>query len=524
MHKSVYLLFVGLIIFMSSCRKDFDTVPSQQGNLAFSKQTVYLDTVFTDIGSSTYMLKVYNRTNKDISIPSIHLAKPDSKYRLMVDGMTGIDADQSGQGDGRVFPNVELLAKDSLFIFIETTVNIADANPTDFLYTDEIVFESVNGAQQVNLVTLIQDAVFLYPEKDAEGNMEELVVGQDENGNNVVVTGFQLNESDPIHGNELIFTNEKPYVIYGFAGVPSGKTLQIQPGARVHFHADSGILVQNGGTLNIGSGWTPSTDPEKPEKNEVIFEGDRLEPGFSDTPGQWFSVWLQSGSTNTIDHLILKNAVVGILADNAPLTITNSQIYNSSKIGIAGRAAGINGTNLAIATAGQACFATIAGGSFTFQHCTFNNNWGNPDQFAVLLSNYETDSDNVKHPNPLTQADFKNCIIYGTNNVELYFDQYEDDSVAFVKNFQNCLVKFRDAGTQLETDNSYADIRNEANGNKKNLDPKFLNANNNKHNINDDSPAHNAGIDLGVPTDILGRLRTSNPPDIGAYQSAPFPD
>lgn len=88
MHKSIYILFIGLIISLSSCRKDFDTVPSS-GNLQFSKDTIYLDTVFTNIGSSTYTLKVYNRSNKDIKIPKIQLEKPDSKYRIMVDGMTG---------------------------------------------------------------------------------------------------------------------------------------------------------------------------------------------------------------------------------------------------------------------------------------------------------------------------------------------------------------------------------------------------------------------------------------------------
>jgi hypothetical protein len=37
---------------------------------------------------------------------------------------------------GKVFENVELLAKDSMFIFIEVTANVIDANTTDFLYTD----------------------------------------------------------------------------------------------------------------------------------------------------------------------------------------------------------------------------------------------------------------------------------------------------------------------------------------------------------------------------------------------------
>ena len=126
MNTVKYFLAIAFLILLSSCRNDFTFEPSQ-GNLKFSKQTVYLDTVFTNIGSSTYRLKVYNQSDNDISIPSINLQKgTSSKFRLMVDGVAG---------DGKSFKNVELLANDSLYIFIETTVDIASANPAGFLYT-----------------------------------------------------------------------------------------------------------------------------------------------------------------------------------------------------------------------------------------------------------------------------------------------------------------------------------------------------------------------------------------------------
>jgi len=523
MHKAIYFLFIGFVLSLTSCRKDFDTVPST-GNLEFSKQTVYLDTIFSDIGSSTYMLKVYNRSNKDISIPSVSLAKADSKYRIMVDGMTGVDADNNGQGDGKLFTNVELLAKDSLFIFIETTVNIAEANPTDFLYTDEILFQSVNGTQKVNLVTLIQDAVFLYPEKYADGTKESLLLGLDEEGNQVRVTGFELNESDPIHGNEFIFTNDKPYVIYGFAGIPSGKTLSIEAGARVHFHANSGIVVQNGGTLNVSGNISP--DFSNPLENEVVFEGDRLEPGFSEIPGQWFGIWMQQGSNSNIDHLTLKNATLGFFADQASLTIQNSQVYNNSNFGILGRNANITGKNVVVNLAGEACLASIAGGSYDFRHCTFNNNWGTPGQVSVQMSNFEKDQQgNIVTLADLQQANFYNSIIFGSNNIELYLDK--NDTKAFNIDFKNCLVKFRDAGTGIEDDPLYDFLRTPsaaANQNIINENPQFQSANSNKLAIAPDSPAAGKGSSLYIiPQDILGTTRSS-PPDLGAYQSAPFPN
>ena len=169
MRPKIMLFFIGILLSVCSCRSDFETVAST-GNLEFSKDTIYLDTIFTNIGSSTYRLKVYNKSKNDITIPTIKLGKGlGSKYRMTVDGMHGTA--------GKIFNNVDLLAKDSLYIFIETTANIADANPTDFLYTDQIQFDSGENLQNVELVTLIQDAIFLYPKRFADGTTETLPVG-----------------------------------------------------------------------------------------------------------------------------------------------------------------------------------------------------------------------------------------------------------------------------------------------------------------------------------------------------------
>jgi hypothetical protein len=104
MRTFIFLLFIGFAISMSSCREDFEFEPSK-GDLTFSKDTIYCDTVFTNIGSSTYTLKVYNKSNKDIKIPTIRLEKPDSKYRITVDGMTGENQ------ENKFFRDVELLAR-----------------------------------------------------------------------------------------------------------------------------------------------------------------------------------------------------------------------------------------------------------------------------------------------------------------------------------------------------------------------------------------------------------------------------
>ena len=82
-----YIIGFFTLIFWSSCRQDFEFKPTT-GTLSFSKDTVYLDTVFSNIGSSTYTLKVYNNSDDDILIPSLKLSKVQtSNYRMNVDGM-----------------------------------------------------------------------------------------------------------------------------------------------------------------------------------------------------------------------------------------------------------------------------------------------------------------------------------------------------------------------------------------------------------------------------------------------------
>jgi len=279
-------------LVLSSCRKDFEFSPST-GSLTFSKDTVYLDTVFSNIGSSTYQLKVYNQSNENIMVPVVKLGSGEaSHYRLNVDGMVG-----------KVFENVEILAKDSLFIFIETTVDINNLPSLDgtFLYTDHIEFDTNTKLQKVALVTLVQDAYFIYPNRDNTTKIIETLTLNV--GGQAVETNIQGRELLP---SELTFTNDKPYVIYGYAAVPNGETLTIDAGARVYFHDNSGLIVTEGATLHINGAL--STDQTALE-NEVILEGDRLEPFFSNIQGQWGYIWLMDGNiNNTINYTTINNA------------------------------------------------------------------------------------------------------------------------------------------------------------------------------------------------------------------------
>ncbi|NHF59272.1 hypothetical protein FK220_007970 [Flavobacteriaceae bacterium TP-CH-4] len=509
MQRTCYTLIIFcLIMLWSSCRKDFEYVRSS-GNLQFSKDTVFLDTVFSNIGSSTYTLKVYNRSQDDILIPNIRLAQgQDSRYRLNVDGRAG-----------KEFTNVTLLAQDSLFVFIETTFDISSVETSTFLYTDVIQFDNGGNQQEVPLVTLVQDAVFIFPGTNANGDKETLLLGVDVDGNEIRVQGVAM---DP---DQLNFTDEKPYVIYGYAAVPQNAVLSIDAGARVHFHQNSGIWVQPGASIQING--ELSTDSLLLEQ-EVIFEGDRLEPEFEDVPGQWGTLWLSEGSLNNqIDHLTIKNATIGLLVEgNDPqgastLSIKNSRIYNSSSVNLWARTASIDAENLVLGSAGNISLYCNLGGSYAFTHTTIANYWSNGFRGgeALRIDNVVGLNSGETLTGDLRRADFTNSIIDGNSFIELALSRNEDYPFNF--SFTNCLIRFDDRNGLFD-DNPLYDF-----GDSDFYDTVFLNEptefiapSKNDFRLGETSAAIGRGLPeaaQSVPLDILGFDRTTNA-DLGAYQ------
>ncbi|MGO2103702.1 MAG: hypothetical protein ACTH3E_11725 [Psychroflexus halocasei] len=502
-----------LIVSVSSCREDFSTTISTSDHLRFSKDTLYLDTIFSNIGSSTYQMKVYNQSDKDISIPQVNLEKGDNSYfRLNVNGRSG-----------KMLNDVEILANDSIFVFVEVTADIKNLsqNDVEFLYTDKLIFDHASSQQEVQLVSLIKDAVFLFPERYPDGTTETLLLGLDADGEEIRIDGFYLED------NELTMTDEKPYVIYGFAGIPPQKTLEIQPGARLHFHENSGLIAANQASIHAIGDY--SSDAELLE-NEIIFESDRLEPEYSDVPGQWNSIWLTQGSTNhKFEHVTIKNASVGLLMDsndgtaNPTLQIKNTQIYNSSNVGLLARTGHVVAENLVINNSGQASLNLSLGGIYDFKHSTFANYWQNSyREFpSVLIENKLETQDQIFVAD--LKADFSNCIIYGNENIELLYSI--SDQANFDVNFDHSLIRFNDYSNKYADEAIYDFSDSSIYQNLiLNENPEFRKPFDNELIISDESSANGTANPVTanqVPLDLLGIDRTSNP-DMGAYQSILF--
>ncbi len=501
MRYVISLILCLALISVSSCRKDFSTIPNF-GSLEFSKDTVFLDTVFSNIGSATYNLKVYNRGNKAITIPKIALEKGSiSNYRLNVDGIPGEE-----------FNNIDILGKDSIFVFVETTI---DANGvTDPLYTDRILFDTGTNQQDVDLVTLVQDANFIYPGKDPiTMKIDSLTI----DGQATTIKGRFLTDL------ELTITNEKPTVIYGYAAVSANKTLTIEAGSKVYFHSNSGLIIDKQATLKVNG-----TITEK-----VTFEGDRLENGFSKVPGQWGTIWMRAGSKdNEVHHAQIRNGIIGILIDSIGSTTTptlklqNTEIYNHSNFGVLARQTNIEGHNVVIGSAGQASLAATIGGTYNFTHSTFANYWnsGVRQLPAVLVNNFfvynDANGQKITETRDLYAANFTNCIFDGNNNIEFLLDKV--DGGLFNYKISNSIISF------LDSNESFAGIVELDFENNTNYQNNILNGFSDFRNTRDEdfiigktSDAINKAKSSIFSLDILGINRITNP-DIGAYQHITF--
>ncbi len=478
-----YLLILLIFSICFSCKKaDLETT-NNSNTLHFSTDTISFDTIFASIGSITKTLKVYNHNNTSLTTNINLRGSSIANFRININGTAGNNQN-----------NIEIPSNDSIFIFIEVTID-PSLNTTPYILSDSLVFTTGTKEQAVNLVAWGQDAYF-----HTADTFGLIVSGND-------TTKFFYHQLDC---NEN-WNNDKPHVIYGYAIVDPNCILTINKGCNVYLHKNSGIIVGNpfsqspGGTIKINGELG----------NEVVFQGDRLDPWYTQSPkpaGQWDRIWLTPGSINNeINYAIIKNGNIGIHADtvynsNPTLKINNTIIENMSGIGILGQGAHITANNLVIKECGQYAVACNIGGTYNFTHCTFANYWNqnNRNTPSVLLNNYYEGINGEIYPRDLDSANFINCIIDGYLTTEISFQKNQNK--AFNYNFNHCLIKL---DPSIETDNTFYTntIINQS--------PKFV-SNDDLH-LKEESPAVNNGNQLSEGSlDIEGKSRDN--PDIGAYE------
>ena len=109
-------LFIGVLLLFCSCSDD-DSFTTSRGNLlTFSTDTVSLDTVFSNVPTTTKTLWVFNRSGDGIRCANIRLEHGNQTgFRVNVDGT------YLGTTNGYQTNEVEVRNKDSIRVFVELT-------------------------------------------------------------------------------------------------------------------------------------------------------------------------------------------------------------------------------------------------------------------------------------------------------------------------------------------------------------------------------------------------------------------
>ncbi len=496
-----FFLLASLLGFFHSCQEDnFDTSPDI--TLDFSVDTLRFDTVFTQLGSATRILKAYNTSSNPIEIQKIFLENGNtSKFRMNVDGYTvGANGNIFNQnGDtGEPLPPIPIAGNDSVYIFMEVTIDPDDPlSVSPFVIYEKLKFETNGNNQEVTLEAFGQNANY-FPSRFSGGTINRYTCNM----------GIET------------WNDPKPYVIYGILIVDSCE-LVIPAGTKIYVH---------GGLVNAGEGefyndgiWLFGPDArlrlEGELNNPIVIQGDRLEEPFQDVSGQWAGIRLFTGNNvHTVNHTIIKNSIVGIRVDSlANLDISNTQIRNTSGPGLLGVHANINAENCLVVDNGANSLQLVFGGEYDFKHCTFAN-YGT-DLSAVQLTNVlcldELCGDCLGND---LNAKFTNCIIAGSRDDEIGFFDRNCNGEAFNVNFENCIVRVNDL---LE---DYPDFftNNCIPGTCFNLpddENLFFDSFEGDFHLDTLSFAEEKGIPIpGLDTDLDGMPRDLAMPDLGCYE------
>lgn len=485
------IITICFSISFMSCKKD-KLLTDPSATVSFSQDSILFDTVFTTIGSATRNIRVINNNNQKINISSIRLESGSaSNFFMNVDGVAG-----------KAVTDVEILANDSIYIFVQVNVDPHNAL-SPIIIQDKILFD-VNGNQQsVALEAWGQDAHYHFPNNAIQYKNGYLPYSTVSNGTNVTVNwgGGTLGQAD----------DDRPHVIYGWLVVDSTQKLVINPGVKVYFHQNAGLWVYRYGTLQVNG----------TRGNEVVFQGDRREADYADMPGQWDRIWINEGHTdNYINYAIIKNNFIGIQASilenpNQPtkLKITNTIIKNCSKWGLYTQYFNVWSGNNVIVNCKEYCAALTWGGKYTFLHTTFanyyNQDGGRGTQPCVHIDNY--DGSQII---PMDSLYFANSIIDGSLATELEMDVRPIGTQ--VCKITNCLIK-----GAIPTNTLITNANNVING-----DAKFDNPGGYNFEIKSTSAATGIGdgtFNIPYPfmaQDIKGTTRSGSF-DAGAYVAQP---
>jgi len=462
----IIIYFIVTTLTISSCKKE-SFYEGKDATLRFSMDTVSFDTVFSTIGTTTKRLMVYNPYYKKINISSIAIAGSNSPFVININGQNTFKIN-----------DIEISPNDSLYIFVQVYVNTIGQN-LPMVLTDSLICKVNGNTQNIKLIAFGQDVHLIK--------------------NQTIKT--QVWEAD------------KPYLLFGNITVDSLQTLTITPGVKIYMHKNANIIIK-GNIRAIGS-W------EEP----IVFNQDRFGE-FNDMPGYWGGISIIPGKgQQLLDWVIIENGISGLQVNNSKhientsVVLTNVIIRNMSSTCLLSNNSSVYASNCLFANAKTYTCLLEGGGTFQFYHSTLANYYSSiPNEYrkpnfpVLFISNYlkKNDDPNANDFYDIRNSFFRNCIIYGSQNNELFLDIKYGAQSDIV--FDHCIIKKTNTN----------DFSTYFNSVLWNIDPKFINGEYLNFELDSLSSAKDAGdLEWGLkfPYDLKNVSRLNdNAPDIGAYE------
>ena len=406
-------LLAGLCM-MNSCHKEqFST----RGALSFSTDTLTFDTVFTTLGSTTKYFLIRNTQNKSLNVSDIKLMQlAGTQFRINVDGSPGTE-----------FKNIDVPAHDSLYVFVEVTINPNNLN-NPFIVFDQVQFITNGVTQKVVLEAMGQNAYYHF--------------------------------SEHIKTN-VTWPNDKPHIIVNKNGglpilaIDTTGTLNIPGGCQIYM--GPGAVMTVDGILNTtATSWSDS----------IVFQYIRTD--YPNQPGQWLGITYSRIATVNMSHTIIDQSTFGLsdeyvldLVAQSQITTSNLNTYssnpipsvtldkviirNASSTAMSAIRTNLTATNCLFFSCSQSLVQLGMGGTYNINNCTLSNGYSpyTSSQSPILSI---IDAVSYLNVGPVigpfaTTANINNTIVAGAvlqNGNDLGFGLIQPSSD--VIRFKNCLL------------------------------------------------------------------------------------
>ena len=421
--KSLFVIIPILIaaLIMNGCHKEqFAT----KGALSFSQDTLTFDTVFTTLGSTTRFFKVRNPQSKALLVSDLKLMQLEgTQFRINVDGVSGTD-----------FKNIDIPAHDSIYVFVEVTINPNNSN-NPFVIFDQVQFVTNGVTQHVTLEAMGQNAYYHF--------------------------------SEHITASTPPWLSDKPHIIVNrngglpFVAIDSGVTFNIPSGCQIYMGPNALITVD--GTLNaIGNGANDS----------IVFQYIRHD--YQNKPGQWLGITYSRVAHINMSHVVIDQSTFGVsdefildLIASAQITTSDLRNYgsdpnipevnldkciirNCSSSAMTAIRTKLVLTNCLMHSSGGNMIICGVGGSYDITNCTFANIYNqstNHQNASLLLTDQIFYIDQQTQVGPFaTTVNVNNTAIIGSLSNEVYVSR----SPSLVN------AKFQYCNLTMETDSFHA--------------------------------------------------------------------